>query len=264
MWTVFYKVVVGWLMPPGCFILLLAYCVYRTRFVTDPSLRKTLRTLAIIGAAGLYLLSIQPVLHLLASGLEQFPPVQESHIQKTNAIIVLSAGIVEGVEVSFSRLPAVPANLAILRLSEGIRLYRKIKAKDRSCTIILTGGHLSGSKFALSAVSGEWLISMGIPSADIRLETSSRTTYEEALFVSPIVQSEAAQAVFLVTSAVHMPRAMAAFRKFGIPVIPAPCDFLESGKLGLFSLVPGADALQETRSMLWEYLGAVFYYIIPK
>ncbi len=69
MLTVFYKIVVAWLMPPGCFILLFVYCAYKTRLITDQSLRKKLRTLAFIGAAGLYLLSIQPVLQLLASGL---------------------------------------------------------------------------------------------------------------------------------------------------------------------------------------------------
>ena len=84
MFTIFYKLVVGWLMPPGCFILLFVYCAWKTRSITDPALRKTLRTLALIGAAGLYLLSIRPVLQLLAGGLEnKYPVVQESQIKKT-------------------------------------------------------------------------------------------------------------------------------------------------------------------------------------
>ena len=262
MFTILYKLVVGWLMPPGCFIILFIFCAWKTRSINDPSLRKTLRALTLIGAAGLYLLSIQPVLHLLASGLgKKYPPVQESHIKKTNAVIVLSAGIVEGVPASFSSIPAIPGQTAVIRLSEGIQLYRRIKAKERSCTIILTGGRFYGNQYAASVVSSEWLISMGIPASDIRLETSSRTTFEEARFVLPTVQREAAQAVFLVTSASHMPRAVATFSKFGLSVIPAPCDFSDSGKLGLFSFLPEAATLRENRLLLWEYLGAVYYWM---
>jgi len=261
MFTVIYKIAVGWLMPPGCFILLFVYCAYKTRLIADQSLRKQLRTLAFIGAAGLYLLSIQPVLHLLASGLEKkYQPVQESYIKKTNAVIVLSAGTVEGVRVSFSSLPAAPSSTALVRLSEGIRLYRRIKAKERSCTIILTGGRFYGNQYAASVVSRDWLISMGIPASDVRLETSSRTTFEEARFALQTVQSESTEAVFLVTTASHMPRAVATFTKFGLSVIPAPCGFSDSGKLTLFSFLPNVVTLHENRMLLWEYLGAVFYW----
>lgn len=265
MFTILYKIVIGWLLPPGCFIILFIFCAWKTRSITDAAQRKTLRTLALIGAAGLYLLSIQPVLHLLASGLEKkYPVVRESQIKKTNAVIVLSAGIVEGVPVSFTQLPAFPGPSAVARLSEGIRLYRRIKAKERACTIILTGGRFYGGLYAASAVSREWLVSMGIPASDIRLETSSRTTFEEARFVLPTVRSVSAEAVFLVTSASHMPRAIAVFNKFGLSVIPAPCDFFDSGKLGFFSFLPDAATLRGNRLLLWEYLGAIFYKIKRK
>jgi len=262
MFTIFYKLVVGWLMPPGCFIILFIFCAWKTRSITAPALRKTLRALALIGAVGLYLLSIQPVLQLLAGGLEnKYPVAQEAQIKKTNTIIVLSAGSVEGVPVSFSPLPAAPGPSAIVRLCEGVRLYRRIKVEERGCTIILTGGRFYGKQYAASVVSRAWLISMGIPASDMRLETSSLTTFEEARFVLPTVRSVAAEAVFLVTAAAHMPRAVAAFNKFGMAVIPAPCDFSDSGKLGLFSFLPEAATLRENRALIWEFLGAVFYKI---
>lgn len=265
MFTILYKLVVGWLMPPGCFIILFIFCAWKTRSIADLALRKTLRTLALIGAAGLYLLSIQPILHLLASGLEnKYPVVQESQIKKTNTIIVLSAGIAEGVPVSFSTIPAAPGPSAIARLSEGVRLYRRIKANERSCTIILTGGRFYSKQYAASVVSREWLVSMGIPASDIRLETSSRTTFEEARFVLPMVHNVSAAAIFLVTAASHMPRAAATFNKFGLSVIPAPCDFSNSGKLGFFDFLPEAAILRENRVLLWEYLGAIFYKVKRK
>jgi uncharacterized SAM-binding protein YcdF (DUF218 family) len=101
---------------------------------------------------------------------------------------------------------------------------------------------------------------MGIPASDIRLEKSSRTTFEEARFVLPMISNISAEAVFLVTAASHMPRAVAIFNKFSLSVIPAPCDFSDSGKLGLFSSLPEAATLRENRLLIWEYLGAVFYW----
>jgi len=259
MFTLLYKILLGWLMPPGCFVILFFYCAWKTRLIGEPALRKKLRTLAIVGAIGLYLLSIQPVLKLLASGLEsKYPVAAAAAIRQTNVVVVLSAGIVEDVPVSFSPLPAAPGTVSVVRLSEGVRLYRKIKSQERSCVIILTGGRVFGSAYAASEVSREWLMAMGVPGNDIRLETASRTTFEEARSVLPLLQHEAAEAVLLVTSAAHMPRAVASFRKFGTTVIPAPCDF-SARELNLFSFLPSAESLRENRAMLWEYIGAVFY-----
>lgn len=260
MFTLLYKILLGWLMPPGCFVILFFYCAWKTRLIGEHALRKKLRTLAIVGAIGLYLLSIQPVLKLLASGLEnKYPVAAAAAIKQTNVVVVLSAGIVEDVPVSFSQLPAAPGTVAVVRLSEGVRLYRQIKAMERSCVIILTGGRFFGSAYAASEVSREWLMAMAVPGNDIRVETSSRTTYEEARSVLLLLQREAAATVFLVTSAAHMPRAVAVFRKFGMTVTPASCDFSSAGKLNLFSFLPSAESLRENRAMLWEYIGAVFY-----
>jgi len=52
MFTILYKFVVGWFMPPGCFIILFVLCAWKIRLITDPALRKTLRTLALAGSAG--------------------------------------------------------------------------------------------------------------------------------------------------------------------------------------------------------------------
>lgn len=260
MFTIAYKIVVGWLMPPGCFVLLFLFCAWKTRSIGDPSARKTLRSLALVGAVGLYLLSVQPVSRLLSWGLEkQHPPVIESQIKKSNAVVVLSAGVVEGAPVSFSPTSATPGQAAVVRLCEGVRLYRKIKSEGRACTVVLTGGRFFGER-AASEVSREWLTFMGVPVGDIRVETSSRTTFEEARSALPVVRAVGAEAVFLVTHAYHMPRAVAAFDKCGMPVTPAPCGFSSSGNLNVFSFLPDAATLSENRAMLWEYLGAAFYW----
>ena len=99
-------------------------------------------------------------------GLVDQPTARSSHSHETpkGGGIGMAAAFL--VPVSFSQLPATPGPSAVVRLSEGIRLYRKIKVNERSCTIILTGGRYYGNQYAASAVSREWLISLGIPAND--------------------------------------------------------------------------------------------------
>lgn len=66
------------------------------------------------------------------------------------------------------------------------------------------------------------LLGDGIDAARITLEERSRTTWENALFTEALVKPAAGERWLLVTSAVHMPRAMGAFRKAGFEVEPWP------------------------------------------
>jgi uncharacterized SAM-binding protein YcdF (DUF218 family) len=70
----------------------------------------------------------------------------------------------------------------------------------------------------------------------------------------------------LVTSARHMPRSMAIFRKLGLSVIAAPTDFQvthvdeNAGFLGfVLELLPGVDGLEQTTNALKEWIGFVTY-----
>jgi uncharacterized SAM-binding protein YcdF (DUF218 family) len=67
----------------------------------------------------------------------------------------------------------------------------------------------------------EW----GVPSDAILLEDRSRNTRQNALFSYQILQARSIRHILLVTSATHMPRATAVFRKVGFEVTPAPADF---------------------------------------
>ena len=64
---------------------------------------------------------------------------------------------------------------------------------------------------------------LGVKPQDIRLETDSRDTADEAEIIAKMIGREK---FILVTSAAHMPRSMALFRKRGLQPIPAPADFL--------------------------------------
>ena len=64
----------------------------------------------------------------------------------------------------------------------------------------------------------------------------------------------------LVTSATHMPRAIASFRKSGLDVAPWPAD-VRGGypPTSVFDFLPDANALEMTTAAIKEWLGLAVY-----
>ncbi len=138
--------------------------------------------------------------------------------------------------------------------------------------LILSGGaidFLGGNKPEAQGMA-EVLAIMGVPPEAMWLEAEARNTYENALYVKEILEDKGIDRVVLITSAQHMPRSAAIFRKQGIDFIPAPTDYQvsrpefvrsSSADLGAFvlGLLPTSSALEDTASALREYLGILIY-----
>ena len=65
---------------------------------------------------------------------------------------------------------------------------------------------------------------IGVPAEAVVLEGKSRNTHENAIFTAAILKDKGWRSVLLVTSAGHMRRAMAAFRKAGVAATAATAD----------------------------------------
>ena len=89
---------------------------------------------------------------------------------------------------------------------------------------------------------------------DIILESKSKDTRDEALFIKPIVGSEP---FVLVTTASHIPRSMALFKKLGMNPIPSPIGHSVRDRQGLhyYSFFPNTGNLFKTELAIHEYLG---------
>ena len=100
----------------------------------------------------------------------------------------------------------------------------------------------------------EW----GVDRENIFIEKKARDTKDHPIYVKGIV----GKAKFiLVTSASHLPRAMALFRKQGMEPIPAPTDYLAREREG--GLPPGvfypcAGSLEKAERAIHEYLGLLW------
>ena len=106
------------------------------------------------------------------------------------------------------------------------------------------------------------LTALGVAPDRLILENRSRNTYENASFTKEMVSPKPGETWLLVTSAFHMPRSMALFRKANFPVQPWPVDYRTSGAegIGLFRDNP-ADSLLNTTMAIREWIGLVAYWL---
>jgi uncharacterized SAM-binding protein YcdF (DUF218 family) len=96
---------------------------------------------------------------------------------------------------------------------------------------------------------GEW----GVPESALLLETESRNTRENCLGARSILAEHGVEDVLLVTSALHMRRALATCASVGIRARPAPTDILVIDVPASFQdWIPSASALEGTSQALRE------------
>ena len=100
---------------------------------------------------------------------------------------------------------------------------------------------------------------MGVSPDGVIYERESRTTAENAAFSARLKAVDIREPWLLVTSAWHMPRSIAAFRKAGWSNITAlPVDFRSSADLPMFSYSLDR-SLSLWRIVLHEYAGLLWY-----
>jgi len=149
------------------------------------------------------------------------------------------------------------------RLFQTIRLY-KLGRVDR---IIFTGG--SGSIEFPEKREGlyvqKYLREIQIPDSVMLFENDSRNTYENAIFTKKLVGDSLLNSKFLlITSAYHMPRALAVFKKAGFTNITPYITNKVSG-VRRFTLdhlfIPSIDAAFNLQFLLHEWVGFLMYKI---
>ncbi|MDM8523168.1 envelope biogenesis factor ElyC [Desulfococcaceae bacterium HSG8] len=192
------------------------------------------------GICALFLMSSGPVSYFILRPLEKkCPPCRvESSVK---FIVVLGGGHVFNPKLPVSS-QLNPYSLA--RLLEGIRLHRK----NPQTRLIVTGR-------GCSVLMADVARSVGVK--NIIIDSGSKDTKDEAKNVKRIVRDAP---FVLITSAAHMPRAVALFRKQGMNPCPYPSGHLIRGDqwLGADLLYPNSDALYKTERAIHEYLGLIW------
>src|ERR1700730_1633685 len=170
-----------------------------------------------------------------------------------NVIIVLGDGTV--------RLPdrstVKPTILAYSRIMEATRLYFLAKKSNQECNILISGGDASRTGVTEADDYRAEMVQLGVVDSDILLERRSMNTFQNAEFSAAMLHDRHDDKLFLVTSGLHLPRALLYFSYFGI--IPTPCaaDYIVSP----LSLFPIGYNFTITDLALHEYIGFLRYYI---
>lgn len=245
------------LLPPGCFLLLLALAFF---------LRKRFPKLAtgcfIFGFAGLWVVSMPIVTEKLGQHLENQPALASNQwrglTERAQAIVVLGAG----------REVANPAwdhtDQSSLHAAQRVR-YAAHLAKASGLPILTSGGLHFGSK-----PPSEALIMAQQLEADYFihaqwLEEESRTTWENALFGKPILEKAGVKRIVLVTQAWHMQRARWCFEAQGFEVIPAPTSFYGVENMRpAGGYLPEAHAFWQNSQLINEWIGLISYPLLYK
>jgi uncharacterized SAM-binding protein YcdF (DUF218 family) len=107
----------------------------------------------------------------------------------------------------------------------------------------------------MSGLLQEW----GLPASAILTEDHSVNTHENATMSFELLSARKIRKIILVTSAIHMPRAVATFRKAGFEVVPAPADFYTGWDGDDLSWIPSSDNLDNTESAMREWVGLWVY-----
>jgi uncharacterized SAM-binding protein YcdF (DUF218 family) len=188
---------------------------------------------------------------LIASLERQYPlPVQPPVRDGPPLVVVLSSGYAQANGHEYRiRL----GEDSWERIHAGVRLWRNLGGK-----LMFVGGPTPDGKTsvaeAMARVAGE----MGVPRAAILVESRSRNTRENILFTQDTM-AQYGRNVWLVTSALHMPRAMAVARQLGVALHPYPCDFRHVSNPRWREWFPTNNAIGPISSALHEYIGLAFY-----
>lgn len=238
------KFILLWLLPPGCFVLLLVLMsIYLFKR------RAKGRYAALVITLLLYISSLMPTAQLLTHGLEARYTQPEA--VNADVIAVLGGGAVNDVPDidGGSALTAIGMN----RLATGMRLQKMLNVP-----IIVSGGKVFADSGVEAEISKRVLVGMGTDAAMVFTDTQALNTKQNAQNIAAMCREHGWQRAAVVTSALHMPRAMQNFTAVGegLQITAYPCDYLSSGKIYLsaFSFVPQAYALDMTAMALKEYL----------
>lgn len=242
----FKKLIAPFLMPvPFCLALVFAglALVWLTRR------QRAGKWLATLGASSLLLLGYGAVSGRLLATLErQHTPATDvsAAAGRVRWVVVLGGG-----SSADGGLPAVMrlSEGSLARLVEGIRLQRQLPGSR----LLLSGGSVFGS--APDAETMRALaVELGVDSSTLELDAVSPDTETQAAVVRTRLGTEE---FYLVTSASHMTRALALFRKAGTNPLPAPTHFLTQSDRGISpsNFFPSAGGLRCAEAVTYEYLG---------
>lgn len=186
----------------------------------------------------------------------------ENHIERpaqdpaSVSCIIMLGGAIEN-DVMAAR-GGIEFNAAADRYTQTLRLALKYP----QAKLLVSGGDgsFSGQYEGEAKAAESFFQNFGISPDRLIKDNTSRNTFENSANTAQLLRANQLENCLLVTSAFHMPRAMALFAKGGISIAPYPVDYRTTGEtqLGLDFTQPSLNA-QNTATAVREWLAIIAY-----
>ncbi len=185
---------------------------------------------------------------------------------KIGGIIILG-GAISGEQIAVDR-GEISIHSSAERVTKGFEFARK----HPNLPYIFSGasGRINPRGISEADAFKQLVQEQGLNEAQAHYENQSRNTYENVLYMKPMIQELGAKddagqlkPWLLITSASHMYRSVKIFEKQDLPVLPLPVDYQTANRLQWteFNLVDGA---QNWHAVLHEAVGLLAYWITGK
>ncbi len=252
---VFSKIFWWFAEPSNVFLalLLVAIALLWTKW------RRSARRLLTFLAAVVVILAVLPIGTWLIVPLEsRFPQIREI---PPSAVGLITLG---GAVNQFMTVARDQTSLSggVERLTEFIAIARR----RPELLLVYTGG--SGSlrrqdlkeTLVVRRLFGE----IGFDPARVVYEDQSRNTHENAVMTHALIRPEPDDLWVVITSAMHMPRAVGVFRKAGWKILPYPVDYKTdgTGKYRYFQGFPSG--FGKLGVALKEWVGLIAYRVLGR
>ena len=208
-------------------------------------------------ALGIYLVCATPLpAYLLASLERPYIGSKLEKVQPADAVVVLGgiAGASAHDAFGFQARPSIN------RMITG---YELVKLGKANAMVLGGAGPAKGTQgFAENVYLERWLSGWGLTNAPIYRLRPCGNTHDEAVCTHELAATKNWKRIILVTSAWHLKRSEAVFRKQGIALTAVGCDFIGLAALespGAFRLMPTADGILMLSRYVHEKVGWWLY-----
>jgi uncharacterized SAM-binding protein YcdF (DUF218 family) len=186
-------------------------------------------------------------------------PLSRSLQGKVDGVVVLGGTVNQYISAYWGQ-PSLTGGAE--RLTEAVGLALRFPA----ARVVFSGGSgsLVNQEIKESSVARAFFAQMGVAPDRLTFESESRNTVENAQLTYRTIRPRPGERWLLVTSAMHMPRAMGCFRRAGWAVEAYPVDFVTTG---YDNLGPGFDmvaSLDSFGAALREYMALAVYRILGR
>ena len=229
-------------------------CLIVSFFLT-PKWRRRLQLLAV----GLLVVCSNSLLTGQVFKLWEVPPTPMDYPSSGRTVGIVLSGVIKKEKLPHDR---VYFSEGADRVTHAIQLYKAGKIQK----IVITGGKgsFSASNITEAPQLKEVMIMCEVPEEDIIIEHQSRNTRQNALYTAEILQKQFPNYDYLlITSAFHMRRSVACFKKVGIDARPFSTDFKTADYPPGFTayLIPSPNAIFKWHILIKEIMGMTAYKI---